>query len=284
MLPLDAPPGPDGREAHGQRVDLAAGRAYDAVIEVGGNHLDPTLFGDEVVETFERWLLDLYGRGFFKAVSDGTLTKPQYVYTISNMHQFVRWTTRLLGHAVAHSHERGLRNHFLAHLQGEVNHEIIIERDLAHLGEDVAFVVDRMAASPGTRQFMAVQESLAGLHHDLILFLASPLAAEGIASHLTPAFLEALERTIAGWGVREPKRAMTFFSSHVNTDGGDDGHWELVMRVVRDHLRSDDDLRRFLGILRASTRALTTAYDEFVDDVALFVAPVARRSKPDVAA
>ncbi len=270
LLPLGGPLLLDGREARAQRVDLAMHRAYEVVREAGEGDLDNTLFGDEVVETFERWLTDLYGRGFFQSVKDGTLSREQYVYTISNMHQFVRWTTRLLGHAVAHSHDRSLRDHFLSHLQGEVNHEIIIERDLAHLGQDVDFVVDRMAASPGTRQFMSVQESLAGMHHDLISFLASPLAAEGVASHLTPAFLTSMEQTIASWGVVDPKRAMTFFSSHVSTDGGDDGHWELVMKVVRDHLHDENDLRRFLGILQASMGALTIAYDEFVDDVALF--------------
>lgn len=264
------------RRPMAQRVDLAADKAYRALLSTLERPLDPVVFGDEVADTFHHWLKDLYTRGFFSAVKDGTLSREQYVYTISNMHQFVRWTTRLLGHAVAHSHDKALRDHFLAHLQGEVNHEVIIERDLNHLGADVGFVVHRMAASPGTRQFMAVQESLAGMHHDLVAFLASPLAAEGIASHLTPEFLDAMERNIQSWGVEEPRKAMAFFTSHVHTDGGDDGHWEMVLGVVRKRLRSEDDVRAFLGILRASTQALTRAYDEFVDDVGLFAKPEER--------
>lgn len=262
----------DDRVPQAQRLDLAAHTAYRAIVDVGAE-LDPGVFGDEVYETFHVWLRDLYSRGFFRAVEERALSREQYVYTISNMHQFVRWTTRLLGHAVAHAHHRSLRNHFLAHLHGEMNHETIIERDLTHLGEDVQFVVDRMAPSPGTRQFMAVQESLAGMHHDLIQFLASPLAAEGIASHLTPGFLTAMEENIASWGIQEPRRAMTFLTSHVHTDGGEDGHWEMVLRVIREHLRSEDDVRRFLGTLRASTGALTIAYDEFVEDLTLFERP-----------
>lgn len=271
LRPIDGPT-EDDRTPQAQRVDLAAHSAYRAIASVG-SELDAGVFGDEVYETFHVWLRDLYGRGFFRAVEQRSLSREQYVYTISNMHQFVRWTTRLLGHAVAHSHQRSLRNHFLSHLHGEINHETIIERDLAHLGEDVQFVVDRMAPSPGTRQFMAVQESLAGMHHDLIQFLASPLAAEGIASHLTPAFLTALEESIASWGVEDPRRAMTFLSSHVHTDGGEDGHWEMVLRVIREHLRSEDDVRRFLATFRASARALTIAYDEFVEDLTLFERP-----------
>jgi hypothetical protein len=103
-----------------------------------------------------------------------------------------------------------------------------------------------------------------------VLFLASPLAAEGIASHLTPEFLTAMEDNIAAWGVNEPKKAMSFFRSHVNTDGGDDGHWERVVQRVAQHLTTERRLVAFLGVLRGSTSALTAAYDGFVDDIALF--------------
>jgi hypothetical protein len=249
-----------------QRLDLAIAHAHATL----DHELAPAVFSAEIVETFEHWLHDLYGRGFFRAVWDGTLGREQYVYTISNMHQFVRWTTRLLGLAVANSHDRNVRNHFLHHLQGEINHELIIERDLAHLGADVDFVISRMAASEGTRHFMAVQESMIAHARDPVLFLASPLAAEGIASHLTPDFIAAMERAIAGWGVTDPANAMMFFRSHVNTDGGDDGHWLRVTHTLEQHLHTEAALATFLGILRASTSALTAAYDEFVDDVAVF--------------
>jgi hypothetical protein len=203
-------------------------------------------------------------------VFEGTLVREQLVYALSNMHQFVRWTTRLLGLAVGSSHARRLRDHFLAHLSGEINHELIIERDLAHLGADVGYVLDGMVPTPGTRHFMAVQESLIGMHGDPRAFMASPLAAEGVASHLTPDFLQALEDVVAGWGVPEPRKAITFFTSHVQTDGGDDGHWETTLGLVGEHLRSEADLVRFLGGLRASMAALTRAYDEYVDDLAVF--------------
>jgi hypothetical protein len=256
-----------------QRVDIAAHRAFEAWADAGGPLPDPALFGAEVEETIERWILDLYGRGFFRAVSEGTLAREQLVYALSNMHQFVRWTTRLLGLAVGSSHPRRLRDHFLAHLSGEINHELIIERDLAHLGADVAYVVERMAPSPGTRHFMAVQESLVAMHRDPLAFMASPLAAEGVASHLTPDFLQALEAVVAGWDVPEPRKAITFFTSHVQTDGGDDGHWETTLGLVRDHLRTEAHLAGFLGGLRASMAALTRAYDEYVDDLAVFSPP-----------
>lgn len=261
---------PNGAEACGQRIDIAAQRAYDAVLDTLGRGLDPRVFCDEVVETFERWLADLYGRGFFKAVTEGTLNRAQYVHAIANMHQFVRWTTRLLGHAVANSHDKEVRDHFIGHLQGEINHEVIIERDLAHLGEDVDFVVHTMSPSTGTRQFMSVQDAMIGLHHDPISFLASPLVAEGVAAHLTPAFLDALEGSIARFCPQEPKKAMVFFKSHVHTDGGDDGHWEMVLRILRKKLTSESSLRSFLSVMHASMRALTAAYDEYVEGLEIF--------------
>jgi hypothetical protein len=169
------------------------------------------------------------------------------------MHQFVRWTTRMLGLAVGASNPRPLRDHFLA-----------------HLGADVGYVLDAMVPTPGTRHFMAVQESLIAMHRDPLTFMASPLAAEGVASHLTPDFLDALQRVVASWDVPEPRKAISFFTSHVQTDGGDDGHWETTLARVAEPFRTETDFVRFLGALRASMGGLTRAYDEYVDDLAVF--------------
>jgi hypothetical protein len=253
-----------------QRVDIAIDRAHRAWLAAGGGALDPSLYVTEIEETIELWLADLYQRGFFRADVSGTLTRQQFVYAAANMHQFVRWTTRLLGLAVGTSQPRKLRDHFLRHLSGEVNHEILIERDLAHLGADVEYLVDRMPPSPSTRHFMAVQESLVAFHRDPVAFMASPLAAEGVASHLTGEFLDALENVIASWMIREPRKAMSFFTSHVNTDGGDDGHWEMTLSLVGAYLRTETETARFVATLRASMAALTAAYDEYVDDLAVF--------------
>lgn len=98
------------------------------------------------------------------------------------------------------------------------------------------------------------------------------------AGHQTPEFLEALESVIAGWGVREPRKAMSFFTSHVHTDGGDDGHWEMTLALVGRHLSSETDAARFLATMRASMSALTAAYDEYVDGLAVFAPAAADRA------
>ena len=58
-----------------QRVDVAAHQAFQAWADGGGSLPDPALFVAEVEETIERWILDLYGRGFFRAVFEGTLVR-----------------------------------------------------------------------------------------------------------------------------------------------------------------------------------------------------------------
>src|SRR5690606_17039296 len=139
------------------------------------------------------------------------LTREQYVYGLSNIYQFVRQTTRLCARAVAYSTTTELRTHYIQHLNGEVNHELIIERDLTHLQEDVAYVRDFMAPNGPTQEFMAIQESLIGYHHDPVLMMASPLAAEGVSAHLDEAFVVALKDCIGSWGVERPERAAKFF-------------------------------------------------------------------------
>ena len=256
-------------QARAQRLELALLQAFDWSL-AEGNQIEPCLFADELGETLERWLLSVYERGFFRAVRERRLTREQYLYAAANMHQFVRWTTRLLGHAVAVSHDKEFRNQFLHHLQDEVNHEVIIEKDLEHLGVDLHTYLERIPANRGTRLFMAVQESIIGFHRDPLLFLASPLAAEGIASHLDQRFLEDLIACVASWGVEHPRRAIRFLESHIAFDGGEHGHWEGSLGFVAERLRTEEEFQRFLGVLRGSMEGLSMAYESFGSDLAIF--------------
>jgi hypothetical protein len=255
--------------ARAERLEVALLRAFDWSI-AEGNEIEPCLYADDLGEVLERWILSIYAGGFFRAVRERSLTREQYLYAAANMHQFVRWTTRLLGRAVAASHDKAFRNQFLHHLQEEVNHEVIIEKDLEHLGVDLHTYLERVPANRGTRLFMAVQESIIGFHQDPLLFLASPLAAEGIASHLDPSFVDDLTACVASWGVEHPGRAVRFLESHIAFDGGEHGHWEGSLRFVAERLQSEEELQRFLGVLRGSMQGLSMAYDSFCTDLAIF--------------
>lgn len=252
-----------------QRVDLAIHRAWQATPEA----LIPSLrahFVPETVETLDRWIARFFKTPWFRSILEGTMTKQQYIYTLSNQHQFVRWTTRLIGLAVRHSDDLALRNKWLHHLEEEVNHELLIEKDLAALGADVEYVTTHMVPNVANQQFMVTQESMIGFHADPVLFMAPPFAAEGFASRLDKEFIAATRRLVKSWGVENPKHATSFFASHVEFDGGDDGHWENTHRVLGDHLRTELKLKQFLNALRLSMNAFERSYTSYVEDLAIF--------------
>ncbi|MEM6995938.1 MAG: hypothetical protein AAF721_35850 [Myxococcota bacterium] len=252
-----------------QRLDVAIARTAAAIGDHATSELDPNYLAAEVARHLEGFFERIYASRWFRAVYDQTITRGQYVYTLSNMHQFVRFTTRILGRCVATADDPSLRVHFIRHLSEEVNHELIIERDLAAMGEDVAYVRDRMPPNLATRQFMAAQESAIAFHRDPVLLMAAPLAAEGISGHLDQAFLDALHDNARGWGVDDPTRITRFYASHMDFDGGDDGHWEGTVKMLAAHLTDETKLARFLSVLAATTHAMERCYDSWIDDVRL---------------
>lgn len=267
-LPSFQDPDPKCR-AVAQRLDLTTYYAYTST----SDSLIPALraqFVPETVETLDRWIVRFFKTPWFRAIYEGTMSKQQYIYTLSNQHQFVRWTTRLIGMAVRHSSDLALRNKWLEHLTEEVNHELLIEKDLAALGADVDYVTQYMAPTVATQEFMVAQESMIGFHADPVLFMAAPFAAEGFASRLDQEFVAATRRLVKSWGIENPKQATTFFASHVEYDGGDDGHWEHSHRVLGNYLRSDYDVQRFLNVLRLAMTAFDRSYTSFVEDLAIF--------------
>jgi hypothetical protein len=221
------------------------------------------LFADELEQVVRSGCSEFHRTSFFQRTLDGTLGRDQYIASVANNHQFVRWTTRLLARVVGVTQDRNLRRHYIEHLKGEIDHEVLLENDLRQLGADVEFVKSHMAPSPHILQFMAIQESIAAFHRNPILFLAVPLSVESASAFLTAGFMEALKRCIAGWGIATPGRACTFLTSHINTDGGDDGHWEATRRMLTEACRSDDDLQHMCAISRAIMNALTLAYDSY---------------------
>jgi hypothetical protein len=263
-------------EVHGQPWSLAA-QTLDISIHRAWSAATPTLqaalqeqFVAELVETLERWIQRFFANSWFQAVRDGTLTKEQYVHTLANLHQFVRWTTRHIGRAVACSHDRAIRDKWLEHLQGEVNHEVIIEKDLAALGADVDYVVHSMQPSLPNLQFIVTQEAMVAFHADPVLIMASPFVAEGFAAHLDQKFVDDLRRTAKSWGIDNPKQVTAFLASHIDFDGGQDGHWEQSRRMLHRYLRTEGELARFLGVVRLCQDAFNRSYAGYFDDLAVF--------------
>jgi hypothetical protein len=258
--------------AKAQRVDLMLYHASEEASKAG-QPLEPLFLVGEVLDTINHLFLDKVGQSqFFLAVDAGTLTREQYVYTLTQLHQFVRYTTRLLGRCVGASPDTELRTHFIHHLKGEINHEIIIERDLEHLGEDTHYVKEVAQPNVPTREFMCTQESAIAFYNDPVLMLAAPLAAEGVSGHLGQLFMEKMNALVASWGVKEPHKATHFLGSHIEFDGGDDGHWQGNLTLLSKYLRTEVQLRRFLALLRVSVDATLRQWDSYVGDVELWSA------------
>jgi len=267
-LPVVSAPGRGSFRRFAQRVDIALARSF-AAAQSEDDPIAPASLVREVEMFLRGYFERMWQTQWFRAVEQRTLTRTQYVYTLSSMHQFVRYTTRILAGCVAAADDSQLRLHFVRHLQGEINHEVIIERDLAVLGEDVEFVVGQMGPNLPTRAFMAAQESAIGFHRDPVLLMAASLAAEGIPGHLDQRFMDALHANVAGWGVAEPERVTRFYSSHIDYDGGDDGHWEQTMAMLATHLRDETALARFVSMLRVTTDAMLRCYDSWIDEMPL---------------
>jgi hypothetical protein len=260
------------RVAIAQRLDIAIHKAFAAVGSKERIFLQQQFFVPEVVETLELHVERFFSTAFFKAVHGSTLSREQYIYSISNLHQFVRWTTRLVARAVGYSHDEDLRNHYLEHLSGEINHEKIIERDLTNLGADVDYVVNDMLPNVFNQEFMLVQESVIGFHQDPVLFLAAPFAAEGIAARLDGKFILALEKAARGWGIANPKQVTSFLASHIHFDGGEDGHWEGTRKILARYLDSDHKLQKFINLVHLAMNAFERSYASYIHEQKLFSA------------
>lgn len=258
-----------------QRLEYAIYHAYQSCHDEVLSFIK-TLAADEVIETVNQWRASFFNGPWAQAITQRTLTKQQYIYSLFNLHQYVRQTTQHLGRCVALAPSIELRNHFIYHLRGEVNHELIIERDLQHLGADVDYLMQHHVPQQGTKAFMVVQESTIGFYQDTLLMLACPLAAEGMSAAIQPQFLEDLVATIASWGVAHPKKAVGFLASHVNTDGGDDGHWESVIKMVKNHIATEENLQKFLSILQIAMSSFQQGFDDIIHEMRLWSAVPSR--------
>ncbi|MCU1499864.1 MAG: hypothetical protein JWM47_3817 [Acidimicrobiales bacterium] len=223
-------------------------------------------FVDEALATLARRARGFADNAWCRAVRDGRLGREQYVAALANTHQYVRYTPRLLARAIALAEEEELRNHFTRHFRGEQNHDRLVEADLRYLGADVEYVTGAMVPSTGTQAFMVVQESGIGFYGDYVRFLAAPFVAEGLSASLEPEFLDSLEDCIRSWGYDDPTRATRFLRSHVEFDGGGDGHFAQVAAVLARILSDDTVQQRFLNTLHLAADAFHRSYDGYAEE------------------
>jgi thiaminase len=264
---------PSGRAlGHCGWIDRSMLALHDTLPEEQRAALEP-FHVDEIVQTVKAWIGEFYQCRWGRAVRDKTLTREQYIRYLYDIHCFVRQTTQHLARAVEISPNIELRNHFIEHLKGEINHELWIESDLENLGVDPTYLRESYLPSTAVREFMAMQETLTKFYQDPVVFMACPLVAEGTAAMMTPDFIESLEECIRSWGVEKPARAMTFTRSHMITDAGTDkrdGHWILTARMVGRYVKSERQLQKFLSFMRAIMDTYRRGTDQCIEDSLLW--------------
>lgn len=250
-------------------LDVAMHRLH-AACDDDGRALLCRRYVAEVTASLSRHAQAFAGTAWVRAVHAGRLAREQYVATLANTHQYVRYTPRLLARAISVCDDEALRDHLTRHFRGEQKHDRLIEADLRYLDADVEFVLHAMVPWGPTLAFMTVQESLVAFHEDLTSFLAAPFVAEGLAARVGPLVLDALTDNIRRWGYGEPARATRFLVSHVREDGGDDGHWSATLAVLDRLLRDDTTQQRFLAALHLAADAFTASYDAYAEYLNLF--------------
>lgn len=224
----------------------------------------------EVVATIQEFLKRFYAGSWAISIFDETMSREQYVESLSNMHHYVRQTTSHLGRAVALAPTRELRRHFIDHLNGEINHELSIENDLRHLGVDPDYVLHHRVPDPATKSFMAIQETTIAYYQDPMLLMACPLVAEGITANMPGAFVGSLRSLVGSWGVASPQKATSFLISHTHTDGGDDGHWQTTTQALGEYLVDEALQRRFLCTVRTAADCIERSFNSVIDGIPLF--------------
>ena len=261
--------GPDRNElaVHG-RLDDAMLRCFDVLTEEQRAGVRGEGFTEEIREAAVAGASRFAEGPFWAAARSGTLTRAQYVRSLANHHQFVRYTTRILGLAVGACEDLALRAHYAHHLGGEVHHEVWIEEDLAYLGADVDFVQRLMVPDAPIMKFNFVQEALVSFRRDPVVFLGVPIAIEGASAFMPVQTIEAIRSCMRGWGYAEPERGTRFLGSHIDIDAGHahagEGHWAGTLRVMKDRVRTERQQQEILRIVQLEFEALESAYTGYV--------------------
>lgn len=255
-----------------QRLQYASYQAYEACDEIQKSFIQ-SYYADEIIDTFESWVISLFQDSWFQAIKTKTLSKEQYISTLFNLHSFVKHTTRLAARCVAFCESRELRNHYIHHLKGEINHEVIIESDLKALRADVNYLTQSYVPHAATSEFIVLQESITGFRQDALLMLACPFVAEGMTANISSQFVDDLYANIKNWGIKSPESVSRFLTSHMKTDGGDDGHWMRVIMMMDKFIKTEQQFQQFLNVLQLAMSGYAHGLNENIHDCALWQAP-----------
>lgn len=205
----------------------------------------------EIELTVEGWSKVVNDSPFWQRARSGMLTRDQYLLLLGQLHRFVRNTTRVIAMAWSKSDTKTLQKHFRKHVMEEIDHEVMIEADMAYLGADVDYYLNHLPTHPGIRAFNGLQESLLSHRSDPVMYMAVPFAVEGISAFINDENIIALANVIKSWGIADPRMATRFLASHRDFDGDQGGHWDGTLVMLRQYVRDEQQAREFVAISRS---------------------------------
>lgn len=239
-------------EARWLPVDVAQAISFSSLMGDHAKEIARKIAVTEIELVVEGWSRECNHKfTFWKKAREGTLTQNQYIDLLGQLHRFVRNTTRVIALAWNRSQTKDLQKHFRKHVNEEIDHEVIIEADLAYLGADLNYVLHQMPSEPGIRAFNALQESLLSYHSDPVMYMAVPFAVEGISAFISDENIHALSQCINKWGIKDPRQATRFLASHRDFDGDQGGHWDGTLVMLRKYIKDETQGREFLAISRS---------------------------------
>jgi len=207
---------------------------------------------------------------WFQKVRQKTLSREQYIDTLGNNLKFVQWTTKILARVASITSDRALRNHFLGHMRGEVDHDLWIEDDLNYLGADVKYYRDHKVPEPEIADFMNCQESIVSHYRSPVHYLAVPLTIEAMTAFWPPADMESLKDCVRVWGYSDPAKATKFYSSHIHSDGkAEVGHWHQTFNLLPSYISSEYDVSKMYQIASCVSSSLDRAWEKFASKKSL---------------
>jgi hypothetical protein len=78
--------------------------------------------------------------------------------------------------------------------------------------------------------------------------------------------------------VKNPRLVTNFITSHIDYDGGADGHWAGICAVLGRFLESETDQQTFLATIRLCMDAFERSYAAYIEDLLIFAAKPEARS------
>lgn len=214
---------------------------------------------------------------FWKRAKAKTLSKYEYLNLLSDMHQYVRMTTRMLALAAGNTESAELRKYYIDHVQEEIDHEKILESDMSYLGGDAKFLLHDRPMSTCARLINSLGESLINTRRTTDLYLAIPLVLESMAGSLGKEQMSSLLNCIKSWGYDKPQNGASMLISH---SGFDVSHMQKDLEMISAYVTTEKQKRELLVNMKITLQAVESMFNQA--EISIFAKEDHREAVPEM--